>query len=68
MKLKLTVGGKVVGSRKFTEKDVEVIGFDIENAEAIFKAGEVTEVEIVTDAKQPYPFAAPVTPTRRSRR
>ena len=36
---------------------MEVIGLDIANAEAVFKAGRETEVEIVTDAKQPYPFA-----------
>jgi hypothetical protein len=55
--IKLQVGGKVVASRKFSEKDVEVIGLDVENAETLFKAGAATDVEIVTDAKQPYPFA-----------
>jgi hypothetical protein len=64
--LKLLVGGKVVGSRKFTEKDVEVIGFDIADAEAIFKAGEATEIEVVTDAKQAYPFAVSYTYTTRT--
>jgi hypothetical protein len=42
---------------------VAVIGLDIPNAEAIFKAGENTEVEIVTDAKQAYPFALSCTYT-----
>jgi uncharacterized protein YfaS (alpha-2-macroglobulin family) len=55
--LKLVVGGKEVAVRKFSEKDVEVIGLDVENAEAVFKAGAATEVEVLTDAKQPYPFA-----------
>jgi len=55
--LKLFVGGKEIAARKFTEKDVEVIGIDVENAETIFKAGEATDVEIMTDAKQSYPFA-----------
>ena len=55
--LRVLVGGKVVGSRKFTERDVNVIGLDIANPEASFKPGDATEVEIATDAKQPYPFA-----------
>jgi hypothetical protein len=55
--LKLLVGGKEVAARRFTEKDVEVIGLDVENAEALFKAGAGTDVEILTDAKQTYPFA-----------
>jgi hypothetical protein len=55
--IRLSVGGKVVGARNFTVKDVEVIALDIENTEAIFKPGEATEVEITTDAKEPYPFA-----------
>lgn len=59
--IKVLVGGKVVGTRKFSEKDVEVIGLDIENAEEVFK-GE-TEVTIETDAKQPYPFALAYTYT-----
>jgi hypothetical protein len=63
--LKLLVGGKAVGTRKFSEKDVEVIGFDIPDAEAVFKAGEATEVEVATDAKQPYPFALSYTYTTR---
>ena len=54
--IRVLVGGKVVGTRKFSEKDVEVIGLDIPNAEEVFKGGE-TEVSIETDAKQPYPFA-----------
>ena len=61
--IKLMVGGKEVAVRKFSEKDVEVIGLDIPNAEAFFKAGEATDVEIVTDAKQPYPFALSYTYT-----
>ena len=61
--IKVSVGGKVIGTRKFTEKDVEVIGLDIENPEAVFKPGETTEVEIVTDAKQSYPFALSYTYT-----
>ncbi len=59
----LTVGGKVVGVRKFSEKDVEVIGLDIENPETIFKPGDKSEVEIVTTAKQAYPFALSYTYT-----
>jgi hypothetical protein len=55
--LRVLVGGKEVAARTFTERDVEVIGLDIPNAEAVFKFGERNEVEIVTDAKQPYPFA-----------
>ncbi len=61
--INVSVGGKVIATRKFTEKDVEVIGLDIANAEAIFKPGETTEVEIVTDAKQAYPFALSYTYT-----
>ncbi|MFO0821630.1 MAG: alpha-2-macroglobulin family protein [Gemmataceae bacterium] len=61
--LKVLVGGKEIASRRFSEKDVEVIGLDIPNAEAIFIAGENTEVEILTDAKQAYPFALSYTYT-----
>jgi alpha-2-macroglobulin-like protein len=55
--IKVLVGGKEIAARPFSEKDVEVIGLDIPNAEAVFRPGESTEVEIVTDAKQSYPFA-----------
>jgi len=61
--LRLVVGGKVAGKRKFTENDLEVIGLDIANPEDAFKPGETTEVEIETDAKQPYPFALSYTYT-----
>jgi hypothetical protein len=61
--LKLLVGGKEVAARKFGEKDVEVIGLDVADAEAVFKAGTSTDVEIVTDAKQAYPFALSYTYT-----
>jgi hypothetical protein len=64
--LKLLVGGKEVAARKFSEKDVEVIGLDIENAEAVFKPGDETGVEVVTDAKQPYPFALSYSYTTRT--
>jgi hypothetical protein len=53
----LRVGGKDVATRAFTDKDVEVIGLDVPNPEAVFKPGERTEVEVVTTAKQAYPFA-----------
>ena len=55
--IQVLVNGKPIAARRFTEKDVEVIGLDIDKPEAIFKPGEKTEVEIVTDAKQAYPFA-----------
>ncbi|MBN9118816.1 MAG: alpha-2-macroglobulin [Planctomycetes bacterium] len=61
--IKVLVGGKEIAARKFSEKDVEVIGLDVPNAEAVFKVGEATEVEIVTDAKQAYPFALSYTYT-----
>lgn len=61
--IQIKVGGNVVATRRFTEKDVEVIGVDIEKPETIFKLGEKTEVEIVTDAKQAYPFALSYTYT-----
>ncbi len=53
----VSVGGKRVGTKKFTEKDVETITLDIENAETLFKAGEKTEVLIETTTKHPYPFS-----------
>ncbi|HSQ58572.1 MAG TPA: alpha-2-macroglobulin family protein, partial [Gemmata sp.] len=59
----VSIGGKAVASRKFTEKDVEVIGLDIDKPETLFKLGEKTEVEITTDAKQAYPFALSYTYT-----
>lgn len=55
--IKLLVAGKPAGARKFTEQDIEVIGLDANRPEALFAAGAKTEVEVVTDAKQPYPFA-----------
>ncbi|HZP14561.1 MAG TPA: alpha-2-macroglobulin family protein, partial [Nocardioides sp.] len=61
--IQVKVGGNVIATRKFTEQDVEVIGVDIANPETIFKPGEKTEVEIVTDAKQAYPFALSYTYT-----
>ncbi|OWK38899.1 hypothetical protein FRUB_06404 [Fimbriiglobus ruber] len=51
------VGGRSVGVKKFDEKDGETITLDIPNPEAAFQPGERTEVEITTDARQPYPFA-----------
>jgi hypothetical protein len=61
--IQVKVGDKVVAARRFTEQDVEVIGLDIEKPETIFHLGEKTEVEIVTDAKQAYPFALSYTYT-----
>jgi A-macroglobulin TED domain/Alpha-2-macroglobulin family len=55
--IRLLVGGKPVAAKRFTEKDVEVIALDIDNPEELFKLGEKTDVEVVTDAKHPYPFA-----------
>ena len=55
--IQVLVGGKTIAARQFTEKDVEVIGLDIDEARDGLQAGEKTEVEIVTDAKQAYPFA-----------
>jgi hypothetical protein len=60
---RVLVGGKAVAARRFSEQDVEVIGVDIEKPEEIFKLGEKTEVEIVTDAKHAYPFALTYTYT-----
>ncbi len=61
--LQVKVGGNIVASRKFTKEDVEVIGLDIDKPEAAFKFGEKNEIEIVTDAKQAYPFALSYTYT-----
>src|SRR6185312_15315334 len=61
--LRVRVGGKVVAGRKFTEHDLEVIGLDVPNPEAIFNPGERTEAEIATDAKQAYPLALTYTYT-----
>ena len=61
--LRVLVGGKVVGTRRFSEQDVDVIGLDIANPETALTLGGKNEVEIVTDAKQPYPFALSYTYT-----
>ncbi|MCE9564872.1 MAG: alpha-2-macroglobulin [Planctomycetes bacterium] len=61
--IQVLVGSKTAGTRKFTENDLDVIALDIEKPETIFKSGEVSQVEIVTDAKQPYPFALSCTYT-----
>jgi hypothetical protein len=60
--IRVLVGGKEVAARPFTEKDVDVIGLDVPDPDAAFKPG-VNEVEIVTDAKQAYPFALAYTYT-----
>lgn len=54
--IRLLVAGKQVASRRFTEADVEVIALDLPNPESLFPVGARTDVEIVTDAKRPYPF------------
>jgi alpha-2-macroglobulin-like protein len=54
--VKLIVGGKQVAAKRFTEADVDVIALDVSNAEELFPPGEKTSVEIVTDARQSYPF------------
>lgn len=61
--IKLLVNGKVIGTKRFSETEIEVIGFDVVKAEEIFAAGVKTDVEIVTDAKHPYPFALSYTYT-----
>ncbi len=61
--LRLLAGGKEVAARKFTQEDVDVIALEVPNAEAVFKPGERTAVEVATDAKQPYPFALAYTYT-----
>jgi hypothetical protein len=58
--LRVLVGGKEAAARGFTEQDVEVTGLDVP-AEA-FGPG-ANEVEVVTDAKQAYPFALAYTYT-----
>src|SRR5262249_10556465 len=60
--LQLLVGGKPVATRAFTKDDVEVIGLDVANPEAVFPGG-VTDVEIAIGAKQAYPFALSYTYT-----
>lgn len=53
----LTVDGKRIAAKKFTEQDVEVIKLDIEKPEDIFKPGVAANITLETDAKQPYPFS-----------
>jgi anti-sigma-K factor RskA len=55
--IRLLVGGKHVATRAFTKDDVEVIALNVDKPEELFTAGAKTDVEIVTDAKQPYPFS-----------
>ncbi len=61
--IKLLVGGKVIGTKIFSETEIEVIAFNVDKAEEIFAAGAKTDVEIVTEAKHPYPFALSYTYT-----
>jgi hypothetical protein len=61
--IKFLVGGKPVGTRQFTENDVEVIALEVEKPEELFPGGAKTEVEIVTTARHPYPFALSYTGT-----
>lgn len=64
--VQIRVGGKPVGTRRFTPDDVEVVGIDVPNAEELFPPGTKTEVEIVTDARHPYPFALTYSATTRT--
>jgi alpha-2-macroglobulin-like protein len=64
--IKVLVSGKPIATRRFTEADVEVIAIDVPNAEELFPVGVKTPVEIVTDAKHPYPFALSYTATTRT--
>jgi hypothetical protein len=61
--IRLLVGGKPVASKRFTEHDTEVIALDVSNPEEIFPTGARTDVEVVTDAKNPYPFTLSVSGT-----
>ncbi|WP_439627825.1 alpha-2-macroglobulin family protein [Gemmata sp.] len=60
---RLLVNGQLAGTRKFTPEDVNVIGLDVPNPDALFKGGEKLEVIVETDAKQAYPFALSYTYT-----
>jgi hypothetical protein len=60
---RLMVNGQLAGTRKFTPDDVNVIGLDVPNPDAVFKGGEKLEVIVETDAKQAYPFALSYTYT-----
>jgi alpha-2-macroglobulin-like protein len=61
--IKVLVNGKPVATKRFSEKDVEVIALDIDKAAELFKPGEKADIELVTDAKHPYPFALSYTCT-----
>ena len=52
----LSIAGKRVAVRKFTQEDTESIGLDLENPESHFAPGQKVEILIETTAKQPYPF------------
>ncbi|VTU02728.1 a-macroglobulin complement component : TonB-dependent receptor OS=Hyalangium minutum GN=DB31_3602 PE=4 SV=1: A2M_N: A2M: Thiol-ester_cl: A2M_comp [Gemmataceae bacterium] len=60
---RLMVNGQLAGTRKFTPDDVNVIGLDVPNPDAVFRGGEKLEVVVETDAKQAYPFALSYTYT-----
>ena len=61
--IKLLVAGKPAATHKFTEKDIEVIGVDLEKPDDLLAKGAKTEIEVVTTAKQPYPFTLSYTYT-----
>jgi hypothetical protein len=61
--VRLLVAGKPVASKRFSEHDTDVISLDVSNPEGIFPAGARTDVEVVTDAKNPYPFTLSVSGT-----
>jgi len=61
--VRLLVGGKPVAAKRFTEHDTDAIGLDVPDPEQFFPAGARTDVEVVTDAKHPYPFTLSVSGT-----
>ena len=54
--LTLLVAGKPAATRTFTDRDTEVVAIDLEKPEERLALGAKTEIEVVTTAKQPYPF------------
>lgn len=60
---RLMVNGQLAGTRRFSPDDVNVIGLDVPNPDAVFKGGEKLDVVVETDAKQAYPFALSYTYT-----
>lgn len=61
--LALSIAGKRIGTKKYTDKDIETITLEIDNPETLFAPGSNHEVLVENTGKTPYPFTLSATYT-----